>query len=95
MKKIHFPYLAALVGLILVPIIVLGNSIGEDGLRAVPLLSLLVMNEFGFFAAAFGIFIGVKQLKVIGFQPLYGGATLLCGLLLLTFMWLATTLWPL
>jgi len=94
MKKINFPYLAVVLGLTFMPVIVLGNTIGEDGLRAVPLLSLLVMNEFALIASAFGVWIGFQQWRVAGFQPIYAGATVLCAVQAILFTFLAISLWP-
>jgi len=94
MKKINFPYLAVVLGLTFMPIIILGNTIGEDGLRAVPLLSLLVMNEFALIASAFGVWIGVQQWRVAGFQAAYAGATVLCAVQTILFVLLAVQLWP-
>lgn len=94
MKKIHFPYLATALGITFLPIIILGNTVGEDGVRAVPLLSLLIMNEFAFFAAAGGIFIGVQHVKAAGSTPVYMLAILCCVALLAAFTVLGIELWP-
>ena len=95
MKKIHFPYLAAALGLTFLPVIILGNAVGEDGVRALPLLTLLIMNEFGFFATAAGIYIGVQHIRAAGIKPLYGLATVGCVALLIAFTTLGIELWPL
>jgi len=94
MKKIYFPYIAVALGLTLMPIIVLGNTVAADGVRAVPLLSLLVMNEFAFFACIAGVYIGIQRLREVGFTLVYGLATMLCVALTVQFTVLGMQLWP-
>jgi len=94
MKKIYFPYIAVVLGLTFMPIIVLGNTVGHDGVRAVPLLSLLVMNEFAFFTSIAGVYIGVQHLRAVGFSLAYGLATMLCVALTVQFTVLGMQLWP-
>ncbi len=94
MKKIYFPYIAVVVDLIIMPIIILGNTIGHDGVRAVPLLSLLVLNEFAFFASVAGLYIGIQQVRAVGFTLVYGLATMFCLAFAVQFTVLGIQLWP-
>lgn len=94
MKKIYFPYIALVLGLTLMPIIVLGNTVGLGGVRAVPLLSLLVMNEFAFFTTIAGAYIGIRHIRAVGFTLKYGMATMLCVALAVQFTVLGIQLWP-
>ncbi len=95
MKKVYFPYLAAALCLTFLPIILLGNTADEEGVRVVPLLSLLVINEFAFFVAIAGAYIGIQHLLVGGFKPFYGLATLVCIVLSIQFAVLGFQMWPL
>ena len=94
MKKIYFPYIAVVLGLILMGIVIFGSTVGEDGARAVPLLSLLVINEFGFFSSIAGVYVGVQHLRATGFKLAYALATLLCIALTIQFTLLGMQLWP-
>jgi len=94
MKKNYFPYIAVVLGMVLMSIIVLGNTVGNDGVRAVPLLSLLVMNEFAFFASVAGLYIGIQQIRAVGFTLFYGLATMLCLAFTVQFTVLGMQLWP-
>jgi len=99
MKTINFPYLALVLGLFLLVIVDRGSQLGGDGETALPLLTLLIINECAFFLVAAGTFIGVKHLKSINFKftlnPLYTITTLLCFLLTVQFTLLGIKLWPL
>ena len=94
MKKIYFPYIAVVLGLTMMPIIVLGNTVAAGGVRAVPLLSLLVMNEFVFFTSIAGVYIGIQRLRAVGFTLVYGMATMFCVALAVQFTVLGMQLWP-
>ena len=99
MKTINFPYLALALGLLLTLVITKGSEIGSDGVELLPLLTLLIINECAFFLTVAGAFIGIRQLKSIGFKvtsnPLYSMTTLLCVLLTIQFALLGIKLWPL
>ena len=95
MKTTQFPYIAAVLGSVIMLIVLKGSQAGSDGSSAIPLLTLLVMNEFAFFVTAFAVYIGVKQLRASGWQTLYGIVTVFCALLFLRFAWLGIELWPL
>jgi len=99
MKTINFPYLALGLGLFLLLIVNRGSQLDSDGETALPLLTLLIVNECAFFLTAAGTFIGIKQLKSMSFKltlnPLYTITTLLCILLTIQFTLLGIKLWPL
>ncbi|PCJ85121.1 MAG: hypothetical protein COA54_11950 [Thiotrichaceae bacterium] len=99
MKTINFPYLALALGLLLLLIVTRGSEVDAEGITALPLLTLLIINECGFFLTIAGIFIGLKQLKLTGFKlslnPLYTMTVALCILLAIQFTLLGINLWPL
>ena len=99
MKTVNFPYLALALGLFLLLIVTKGSELDADGVTALPLLTLLIVNECAFILTAAGIFIGLTQLKTIGFNltknPLYTMTIVLCILLAIQFTLLGITLWPL
>ena len=95
MKTRDFPYVALALGAFLLLVVLKGSQIAGDGQTSLPLLTLLVVSEFSFFVNTIGAYIGINQIQKIGFQPIYGLVTLLCGVLSLYFMWLGIQLWPL
>ena len=99
MKTINFPYLALVLALFLLLVVNQGSQIDSDGKTALPLLTLLIVNECAFFLSLAGVFIGVKQLKSTGFKlmlnPAYTMTTVLCFLLTMQFILLGIKLWPL
>ena len=76
-----------------------GSELDADGVTALPLLTLLIINECAFFLSVAGAFIGLKYLKSIDFKfsikPLYTMTTVLCILLTIQFTLLGVKLWPL
>ncbi len=99
MKTINFPYLALALGLFLLMVVSKGSETDAAGITALPLLTLLIVNECAFFLSAVGAFIGIKHLKTINFniklEPLYSMTTVLCILLTVQFTLLGIKLWPL
>ena len=67
MKTINFPYIALALGLFLLLVVTRGSETDAEGLTALPLLTLLIVNECAFFLTAAGAFIGLKQLYSSGF----------------------------
>jgi len=95
MKTIHFPYLALVIGVVFLLMVSVGRQAGADGASALPLLTLLVITEFAFFATGIAAYIGFKHLQSTGFRLFYGLVSLLCALLSVRFMLLGIDLWPL
>ena len=99
MKTYNFPYLAIALGLFLLLVVNRGSQTDSDGITALPLLTLLIVNECAFFLTVAGAFIGIKQLKTINFKfslkPLYTITTIICILLTVQFTLLGIKLWPL
>jgi len=99
MKTINFPYLALALSLFLLMVVTRGSELDADGVTALPLLTLLIINECAFFLSVAGAFIGLKYLKSIDFKfsikPLYTMTTVLCILLTIQFTLLGVKLWPL
>lgn len=90
MKTINFPYIAVGLGLFLM-LIVLTGSQGE---KAIPLLTLLFINEFAFVVTAIGAYAGIKKSLSLGFKPVNTIVSILCIALSAGFMVLGIGLWP-
>lgn len=95
MKRINFPYIALGFGLFLMLVAIKGGETGNDGGTIMPLLSLLVISEFAFFATAIGGYTGIKHMLSVGIKPLYAAVTVFCILLSIRFIWLGMGFWPL
>ncbi len=99
MKTVNFPYLALALGLFLWLVVDRGSQLGSNDETALPLLTLLIVNECAFFLSVAGAFIGVRYLKSIDFKftlkPLYTMTTILNILLTIQFTLLGIKLWPL
>lgn len=95
MKVVVFPYLAVVLGAILMLIVVSGSNTGAEGNTAIPLLTLLVISEFAFFVTAIGAFLGFKHYQSASQKPVYMTAIIICVALAIRFMWLGIELWPL
>jgi len=94
MKTIHFPYVALPLGVVFFLTVIAGREQGMDGATTLPLLTLLVVSEFAFFATGIGAYIGLKHTQAVGIKPLYVLASVLCALLSVRFMFLGIDLWP-
>lgn len=94
MKKTNFPYLALPLGLLFIVIIVMGSETNPEGITRIPILSMLIMNEFAFFMSAAATYIGIKHIQQAGFQGIYGIVSILCFILTLSFIFLGLKLWP-
>ena len=94
MKKENFPFIATVLGLLLLILVLKGSEMRDDGSNLIPLLTLLVVSEFAFFVNAIGAYIGIKHTLAVGIKPVYGAVTLICILLAILFAWLGISLWP-
>ena len=95
MKTYNFPYIASALGLILTFVIMRGSQLAEDGETALPLLTLLIVNEFAFFVTAIGTYIGINNTMKSGIKPAYVAMTVLCAILCIRFIFSGIELWPL
>ncbi len=95
MIKAPFPWIALGVGLLLL-LLLLGTgalpSLREG--RDLPLLTQLIMAEFGFFLTAIGAYRSVVQARAAGWRPALVLVLAGCVLLAVAFLWLGVQLWP-
>ena len=94
MKKFQFPYIASGLGLFLMLAVVIGSKTGSNGATTLPLLTLLIMSEFGFFLTGIAAFMGISHIQATGMKPVYVFITGLCVVLSVAFLWLGIELWP-
>jgi len=94
MTKLSYPWLALGLGLLLVFGLLQSGALATDGAPALPLLTLLLISEFGFFATAIGAFIGIRQLRAGRAATALLPVTLGCAALAAAFLYLGIRLWP-
>lgn len=61
MKKELYPSVALFLGITLLAAVTFGAKTSPQGLSVLPLLTLLLMSEFGFFVTAVGAYAGARQ----------------------------------
>ena len=65
-----------------------------DAELVLPLLTVLIISEFGFIVMAVGVFLGGQALVKNGFEIVLAIVTLLCGMLGVEFMLIGLKHWP-
>ena len=94
MNNISFPWLAMGLGLTVAVGLMMSGVFSPDGNYKLPLLTMLIVNEFGFFVTAIGAGIGINTLLGKGTNPAMLGITLADGLMAAMFLYLGIQLWP-
>jgi hypothetical protein len=94
MTKEGFPWLALGIGLVLAAVLIRSGAADPADGYGLPLLTLLLMAEFGFLVTAVGAFLGVRTMQRRGRSPAHLLATLGCAALALGFLMLGFSLWP-
>ena len=94
MGKLTFPWLAMGMGLLLAIGLVASGAYSPDASYKLPLLTMMIVNEFGFFVTAIGAGIGINALLKNGVQPSLLMVTVSCAVMAAGFLYLAIKLWP-
>jgi hypothetical protein len=89
-----FPGLALGIGILVAAGLLQSGVLAPDGDYALPLLTLLIVNEFGFFVTAIGAGIGINTMLKQGLRPPVLLLTIGCALLAVGFLYLGIRLWP-
>ncbi len=92
--KFSYPWLALGLGLIIAVILVVSGAVDPASQPALPLLTLLIMTEFGFFVTAIGAVQAIRAGLAQGFGLALLTVIAGCSLLSIGFMWLGISLWP-
>ncbi len=90
-----FSFLVLGMGVFLLLLVLKGSQLDGNGVTVLPLLTLLIVCEFGFVSNAIGAFLGVKALRAEGLSVGPVIVTSMCVLLSVVFMFLGIRLWPL
>jgi len=94
MADLPFPWLALGLGLLAAIGLTGSGVLGPAEAYRLPLLTLLIVTEFGFFVTAIGAGIGINRLLASGLQRGLLLSVLGCALLAAGFLYLGIRLWP-
>lgn len=94
MKTNAFPWIALSLGLLVMTVLLGSGALRPAEEYALPLLTMLIVNEFGFFLSAIGAAVGVKSLVKGGFRTSLVVTVVGCTVLAAGFAWLGLLLWP-
>ena len=93
-NRAQFPYVAAILGGILLLVLLLTDgSHGDTGFTQ-PLLTLLLISEFGCIVTAIGAWLGIQQLMKSRFTLLMIAVSTACAMMAPTFAVLGAGYWP-
>jgi len=94
MGKLGFPWLAMGMGLLVAIGLVASGVLSSGENYDLPLLTMMIVNEFGFFVTAIGAGVGINTLLRDGVQPPLLMVTISCAVMAAGFLYLAIKLWP-
>ena len=94
MGNLSFPWLALGLGLLVAVGLLSSGVLSPDANYSLPLLTLLIVNEFGFFVTAIGAGVGINMLLKGGMQNALLVVVVGCAIMALSFLYLAIRLWP-
>lgn len=94
MTKSNFPFIALALGLFLMGILFKTGAADPDTELVLPLLTVLIISEFGFIVTAIAVFLGGQTLLKNGFDIVLAIVTLICGMLAVEFMLVGIRHWP-
>lgn len=94
MTDLPFPWLALGLGLLVAFGLIGAGALGPAEVYRLPVLTLLIVAEFGFFLTAIGAGVGINRLLAHGMQPVLLLSVLGCGVLACGFLWLGMQIWP-
>jgi len=94
MKKTNFPFIALGLGLFLMGVLIKTGAADPGTELVLPLLTVLIISEFGFIVMAVAVFLGGQALVKNGFEIVLAIVTLICGMLGVEFMLIGFAHWP-
>lgn len=93
MKRESFPIIALALGVFL-QLILMKFGKHESAEPALPLLTLLLISEFGLFVTGIGAYMGAYSMFKTGFKTVTTIVTVCCGILAIRFLLLGLDYWP-
>jgi hypothetical protein len=94
MNNLSYPHLALGIGLLVFVGLLQAGALGAAENYALPMLTMLIVNEFGFFVTVIGAGLGIKGLRAQRFRPRMLIITVGNSLLAAAFLYLGIRLWP-
>ena len=94
MGKLNFSWLALGLGLMVAVGLLASGALSPEADYDLPLLTMLIVNEFGFFVTAIGAGVGINMLLKDGMQTPLLMVIVGCAVMALGFLYLAIRLWP-
>ncbi len=94
MNNLPFPWLALGLGVLVGAGLLGSGALGPGESYRLPMLTMLIVTEFGFFVTAIGAGVGINRLLASGGQGGLLAATIACGLFACAFLYLGIRLWP-
>ena len=93
--KTPFCYIAIALGLPLLILLILSAPANPEDNTKLPLLTMLIISEFGAIVTAVGAFTGIKRILDSGINYTILVTSICCGLLSIKFLLTGITYWPL
>jgi hypothetical protein len=94
MNKSGFARIALTIGLVIALALLAAGATNPASEPALPLLTLLILCEFGFIVTVIGAFLAVRSLLARGITARSGSEALGCIVLAAAFLMLGLALWP-
>ena len=94
MTRSNFPFIALALGLFLMGVLYKTGAADPGAEPVLPLLTVLIISEFGFIVMAAAVYLGVRTLAKNGIDIVLGIVTLVCAMLAVEFMLIGFRHWP-
>ena len=95
LQKTPFSLIAIVLGIMLLVLLITSAPEITGGEPKLPLLTLLIVSEFGFMVNAIGVFTAIKTLINTGTNQFIIASAICCTLLAVKFMMIGISYWPL
>ena len=95
MAKTTFPFVALFLGLFFLALLLLNGVASSAGENLMPLLTLLIISEFGFIVTGIGAITGLLAMTGNGLKLKILFVAVACALLSVKFLLLGLDYWPL
>ena len=94
-QKAPFSLIAFILGLILLVLLIKSAPDVIGGEPKLPLLTMLIISEFGFVVNVIGAFTAIKSILNSGMNQYMLAGTICCAALSIKFMMIGVSYWPL
>lgn len=94
MTNLKYPQLALGMGLLVAIGLLKSGALGSAEGYALPMLTMLIVNEFGFFVTAIGAGVGINTMMGKGATTGMLIVSVCCALLAALFLYLGIKIWP-